>query len=193
VDVLVEMSLRQNADAFVNFNMSVQLDSRHRQVFDADEKLQKIIATLSDGTSCYPAVLRDIPKLTSMRTPLHRAFVFSATVFLLLLVADAAAWGGYQGLEPDGQEGPLILIHAAVLGGALVSTFLGSCVVFSLRRNQIPSAQTTAYLALAFAVISFYAVVASFTAAGILGMLAWLVFGAALFAAFGTLRKPPNG
>jgi uncharacterized Tic20 family protein len=128
-----------------------------------------------------------------MRTPIHRAFVFSATVFLLLLVADAAAWGGYQGLTPEGQEGSLILIHATVLGAALVSTFLGSLVACSLRRNKIPSVQSTAYLALAFAVVSFYAVVASFTAAGVVGMLAWLVIGAALFAALGTLRSQHNG
>jgi uncharacterized Tic20 family protein len=86
-----------------------------------------------------------------------------------------------------------MLIHAAVLGAALVSTFLGSLAVFSLRRNQIPSAQSTAYLAFAFAVVSFYAVVASFTAAGVVGMLAWLVIGAALFAALGTLRAQHNG
>ena len=124
---------------------------------------------------------------------MHRAFVFSATVFLLLLIADAAAWGSYQGMEPENQEGSLILIHAAVLVAALVSTFLGSFVVFSLRKNQVPTAQSTAYLALAFAVVTFYAVVASFTVAGVVGMLAWLVLGAALFAAIGTLRKQHNG
>lgn len=86
-----------------------------------------------------------------------------------------------------------MLIHAAVFGATLVSTFLGSLMVFSLRRNPIPSAQSTASLAVAFSVVSFYAVVASFTAAGAVGMFAWLVIGAALFAAFGTLRSQHNG
>ena len=48
--------------------MSVQLDNRHRQVFDAYEKFQKFIATLSDSTPCYLAVLQDISELTKMDT-----------------------------------------------------------------------------------------------------------------------------
>ena len=128
-----------------------------------------------------------------MENSLHRALVFSVTVFLLLLVSDIAAWGVYQGENLEAQGRPLLLIHASLLVSVFVSSFCGAIVVFGLSRQRLPTAKATAYLALAFAAVSFFAVVAAFTAAGIIGTLLWLLLGSALFAWLSTLTAKNTG
>lgn len=121
-----------------------------------------------------------------MLLSLNRAFIFAGTAGLLLLAADLIAWGGYQGFEPANQRASLLWIHAAVFGAAMIASFLAAFVVFTLRRRHLPSSKITAYMSFIFSLVSFFAVVAAFTAGGITASLIWLFFGAGLFAMIST-------
>lgn len=107
-------------------------------------------------------------KLATMKQPLILSAVFSVSALVLLLVADLAVWGGYQGMNSREQVGALLLAHAAMLSAVFFLALLGTSAAFLLFRNRLPSRKVATLVGAAFAIVSFFALVTAFSAGGVI-------------------------
>lgn len=129
-----------------------------------------------------------------MKAAAYRTLAFAGTAFVLLLVADLAVWGGYQGMHPRDQLESQLIMHGAMHASVLVLSLMGAAVAFVTLRRRLPSARAASLFGAVFAVLSFFALVAAFSAAGFWGAGAWLLIGSVVLAfVSGLLGKPHEG
>jgi hypothetical protein len=117
-----------------------------------------------------------------MNQALHRTFAFAGTAFVVLLLADLAVWGGYQGMHPRDELPSQLIMHGAMHVSVLVLSVIGAAVAFFFLRRRLPSTKVASVFGAVFATLSFFAIVAAFTAAGFIGAGAWLLLGSATIA-----------
>src|SRR5438045_2308782 len=117
-----------------------------------------------------------------MKAAAYRTLAFAGTAFLVLLAADLAFWGGYQGMHPRDQLESQLITHGAMHASVLVLSLMGATFAFVTLRHRLLSAKAASLFGAAFAVLSFFALVAAFSAAGFWGAGAWLLIGSIVFA-----------
>jgi hypothetical protein len=117
-----------------------------------------------------------------MKTALRSTALFTSVTAALLAGADLLVAFVYQG-TPTEQLVPhgLFLVAVVLLSGA------GAFAAFAALRHRSPSRGAVVVSALLFGVASFFAVVWLFSLGGLTASAAWLLFGAAVFAAGSTL------
>jgi hypothetical protein len=129
-----------------------------------------------------------------MKAAAYRTLAFAGTAFLVLLVSDLALWGGYQGFHPRDQLESQLITHGAMHASVLVLSLIGAAIAFLTLRRRLPSAKAASLFGAIFAVLSFFALVAAFSAAGFWGAAAWLLIGSIVLAFLSALfRRPHEG
>jgi hypothetical protein len=125
--------------------------------------------------------------LALMKSVAHRTLGFAGTAFIVLLLADLAVWGGYQGMHPREDLQSQLLMRAALHLSVLVVSAIGATFAFFLLRQRLPSTKVASSFGAIFAAISFFALVAAFTAFGVVGAGAWLLVGSVITAVVSSL------
>jgi hypothetical protein len=129
-----------------------------------------------------PRSRRSCLALAIMRRPILLAFLFSATAFVLLALADIAVWGGYQGMHAREQVAAALLTHAGMLAAVFLLSLVGSALAYLALGKRLPSRKGAVIGGAVFAVASFVGLVAAFGVGGLLVVAAWVLLGSALVA-----------
>jgi hypothetical protein len=120
-----------------------------------------------------------------MRGNVIRALTFASVTFVLLVLADAAMWGGFQGAQPEAQHSELLRIHVAFHAAVLTLAFIGALIGFLPVRKRLLPIKGAVILAVIFSMLSFFAVIGAFQIGGIAAAGIWLVAGSATVAFVG--------
>jgi hypothetical protein len=117
-----------------------------------------------------------------MKAVASRTLAFTGTAVVVLLVADLAFWGAYQGMHPRDELGAQLITHGAVHASVFVLSLIGAGIAFVALSNRVPSKTRATLFGVIFAVLSFFGLVESFSAAGFWGAGAWILFGSMILA-----------
>lgn len=85
-------------------------------------------------------------------------------------------------MHPREQLASQLVLHGYMHAGVLLLSLAGAAVAFWLLQHRLPSAKAASFFGASFAVISFFAVVLAFEAAGLVAAAAWLLVGSTLVA-----------
>ena len=96
-------------------------------------------------------------------------------------------------MHPRDQLASQLVLRGYMHAGVLLLSLAGAAVAFWLLQRRLPSLKAASSFGALFAVISFFAVVIAFEAAGVVAAAAWLLVGSALVALASGLFVRPHG
>jgi hypothetical protein len=115
-----------------------------------------------------------------MRETMLRAAVFGGTVFVVLLIADFLTFVVFAGGPSTEHRSEQLLAHGTFHGAVIVLTVVGAFIGFLPLRHRTFSRSRIATMGVVFALISFFAIFASFQVGGLWAAVVWLLVGSVL-------------
>jgi hypothetical protein len=113
-----------------------------------------------------------------MKAALRSTALFTSVVAALLAAADLSVAFVYQGTPTE-----QLLLHGLFFVAIVFLCGAGAFASFTALRHRVPTRAAVVVSALLFGGASFFAVVWLFGLGGLTASAAWLLFGAAMFAA----------
>lgn len=117
-----------------------------------------------------------------MKRAAARSLTFAAVPLALAVLTDLLLWVFYQGATRSELRDQGVL-HGVLFLSVFVLATIGSFIPFFLWRSFEIKVRAVLVGAVLFSVATFFASMPAFAFGGLLGLGAWLLFGAALFAA----------